>query len=102
MNVFFGMNVPGSNPTDPSFFLSLPHLWPMFVVPIVCFYAFLGVWVVRKVREAMAAEAHGSGGGPSVGPPNVTSSGRIGADEKPPEPGPWPPHFDLEYIGATG
>jgi hypothetical protein len=102
MNVFFGMDVPGSNPNDPSFFLRLPHLWPMFVIPIVCFYAFLAVWVVRKVREAAATEAHVGGGGPSIGPPNVTSPGPIGADENPPEPGTGPPHFDLEYIGATG
>jgi hypothetical protein len=102
MNLFFAMGVRGANPDDPSFFLSLPHLWPMFVIPLVCFYAFLAVWVVRKVREATAAQAHGSGGGPSIGPPNVTSSGPIGANEKPPEPEPGPTHFDLQYIGATG
>jgi hypothetical protein len=102
MNVFFGMDVPGSNPNDPSFFLRLPHLWPMFVIPIACFYAFLSVWVVRKIREATAAESHGSGAGPSGGPPNFTSSSVIGPDDKPPEAGTDPPHFDLQYIGATG
>ena len=95
MNVFFAMDVPGSNPNDPSFFLSLPHLWPMFVIPIVCFYAFLAVWVVRKVRETMATESHGSG--PSAGPPNVTSSGPIGTDEKPHEPGTGPLPFDVQF-----
>jgi len=97
MNAFFGMGVPGSNPNDPSFFLRLPHLWPIFVIPMVCFYAFLAVWVVRKVRDAMAAESHGSEAGPSAGPPNVTSSGPIGTDEKPPDPGPVSSPFDLRF-----
>jgi hypothetical protein len=101
MDVFFAMGVPGSNPNDPSFFARLPHLWAMFIIPIVCFYGFLTVWVVRKVREAMAAECHGSGKGPSGGLPNVTSSGSIGADRNPPKPGADPPHFDLQYLGAT-
>jgi hypothetical protein len=98
MNLFFAMGVPGANPNDPSFFLRLPHLWPMFIIPIVCFYGFLTVWVVRKVREA--AESHASGAGPSAGPPNVTSSGPLGSDEKLPNPGSGPSPFDLHFIGA--
>jgi hypothetical protein len=83
MDVFFGMGVPGANPNDPSFFLRLPHLWPIFVIPIVCFYAFLAVWVVRKVREAMAAESHASGAGPSTGSTNIAGpSGTIRMDDK--------------------
>jgi hypothetical protein len=99
MDVFFAMGVPGSNPNDPSFFLRLPHLWAMFIIPIVCFYTFLAVWVVRKVREAMAAESHRSGAGPSAGPPNVSSAGSVGADGKASEPDPktgtWP--FDVHF-----
>jgi len=88
MNLFFGMGFPGANPNDPSFFLRLPHLWPIFVIPIVCFYAFLAVWVVRKVREAMAAESHASGTGPSADSTNVPGpSGTIRMDEKALEPG---------------
>lgn len=92
MDVFFAMGVPGSNPNDPSFFLRLPHLWAMFIIPIVCFYIFLAVWVVRKVREAIAAETHGSGAGPSGGAPNVPSPGPIGTNEKrhDPETSQWP------------
>ena len=96
------MGIRGANPDDVSFLLRLPHLWPMFVIPMVCFYAFLAVWVVRKVREAMAAESHGTGGGPSIGPPSDSSSGVIGPDDKPSAPGTGPLHFDLQYIGATG
>lgn len=91
MNVFFGMDVPGANPNDPSFFVSLPHLWPMFVIPIVCFYTFLGVWVVRKVREAMASQSHGSVAGPSAGSTILEQpSGAIDAGEKPSDRGTGP------------
>ena len=73
MNVFLAMGVQGANPNDPSFFLRLPHLWPMFLIPVVCFYMFLAVWVVRKVREAMALECHRAGGkNPPDGPTNVS------------------------------
>jgi hypothetical protein len=88
MSVFFGMGVPGANPNDPSFFLRLPHLWPMFVIPIVCFYSFLAVWVVRKVREAMAAESQGTGAGPSDETTNVKGQfDPIGTDKRASEPG---------------
>ena len=98
MNVFFGMGVPGANPNDPSFFLRLPHLWPIFVIPIVCFYAFLAVWVVRKVREAMAAESHSTGAGPSGGATNVAGpSGEIGIEKKASEPGGDVSPFDLRF-----
>jgi len=95
MDLFFAMGVPGSNPNDPSFFLRLPHLWAMFIIPIVCFYTFLAVWVVRKVREAMAAESHGPGS--SAGSPNVPSAPPNGTDEKPHDPktGTWP--FDVHF-----
>jgi hypothetical protein len=101
MDIFFAMGVPGSNPNDPSFFLRLPHLWAMFIIPTVCFYIFLAVWVVRKVREAMAAETHGSGAGPSGGSPNVPSPGPIGTIEKPHDPkiGTWP--FDVHFHGRV-
>jgi hypothetical protein len=95
MDVFFAMGVPGSNPNDPSFFLRLPHLWAMFIIPIVCFYTFLAVWVVRKVREAMAAESHRSG--PSVGSPNVSPRGPICTDEKPHDSETGPSPFDVHF-----
>jgi hypothetical protein len=102
MNVFFGMGVPGSNPNDPSFFLRLPHLWPIFVIPIVCFYSFLAVWVVRKVREAMSAESHGTGAGPSDESTNIAApSGPIGTDQRASEPGGNATPFDLPFsVGA--
>src|SRR5262249_23183038 len=68
MNVFFGMDVPGANPNDPSFFLRLPHLWPEFAVPTICFYVVLAFWVVRKVRSAMTAKSSTPGGNPPAGP----------------------------------
>jgi hypothetical protein len=101
MDVFFAMGVPGSNPNDPSFFLRLPHLWAMFIIPIVCFYIFLAVWVVRKVREAMAAESHRTGAGPSAGPSNVSSSGPVGPDERPHDPETGPSPFDVDFHGAV-
>lgn len=58
MGVFFAMDVVGSNPNDPSFFLRLPHLWPEFVIPIVCFYTVLAVWVIQKVKEARTSHIH--------------------------------------------
>ena len=98
MDVFFGMGVPGANPNDASFFLRLPHLWPMFVIPIVCFYMFLGVWVVRKVREAMAGGSRATGTGPSAGSTIVEQqSGAIGTEEKHSDTGPDILLFDLNF-----
>jgi hypothetical protein len=98
MNVFFGMGVPGANPNDPSFFLRLPHLWPMFVIPIVCFYSFLAVWVVRKVQEAMATERRGTRAGPSDGATNIAGpSGPTGMDERASERGEDASPFDLHF-----
>jgi len=82
MNAFLAMGVPAANPNDPTFFLRLPHLWAVFLIPILCFYAFLAVWVVRKVREAMAAENHVTGAGPSSGSTNVARGSTIATDEK--------------------
>ena len=83
MNAFLAMGVPTANPNDPIFFLRLPHLWAVFLIPIVSFYGFLAVWVVRKVREAMAAENHVTGTGPSSGSTNrADRSGAVVADGK--------------------
>src|SRR6267142_5450583 len=90
MNIFLGMSTPGTGPNDiPGFNLRLAHLWPMFVILIVCFYAILAVWVVRKVREAAAIQSHGPGAGnPSGGPTNVVGLfGPIGTDEETSQPG---------------
>jgi hypothetical protein len=98
MDVFFAMGVPGANPNDASFFLRLPHLWPMFVIPIVCFYAFLGVWVVSKVRDAIAAECHAPGTGASGGARSVEQqSGASGTEKKPSDTGPDTLLFDLNF-----
>ena len=98
MDVFFAMGVPGANPNDPSFFFRLPHLWPMFVIPIVCFYMFLTVWVVRKVREALAADGQGTGTGPSSGSKSVAAGSEpIGTDRIASEPGPDTAPFDLRF-----
>jgi hypothetical protein len=102
MDLFFGMGVPGANPNDPSFFLRLPHLWPMFVIPIVCFYTFLGVWVVRKVREAMASESHAAGTGPSDGSTRVAKRCEpIGIDRNASEPGPETGFFEFRFFAST-
>lgn len=101
MNLFFGMGFPGANPNDPSFFLRLPHLWPIFVIPIVCFYLFLAVWVVKKIREAMAAESHASSAGPSAGSTNVAGpSGTIRMDGKALEPGDDDSPLNLHFSTA--
>ncbi len=98
MNAFFGMGVPTANPNDPIFFLRLPHLWPVFVIPIVCFYAFLAVWVVRKVREAVAAENHVTGAGPSSGSTNVAGqSGGFGTDDNSSDSDRGSSPFDLRF-----
>jgi hypothetical protein len=99
MNVFLAMGVPGANPNDPSFFFRLPHLWPMFVIPIACFYIFLTVWVVKKVREAMAVDGHGSTTGPSGGSTSVAGSSEpISAERKVSETGPESAPFDLRFL----
>jgi hypothetical protein len=100
MSVFLAMDVPGANPNDPSFFFRLPHLWPMFLIPIVCFYMFLAVWVVRKVREAMAVECHRAGGeNPPDGPTNVAEhSEPISTEHKASEPGPGSTPFLLRFL----
>jgi hypothetical protein len=102
MDLFFAMGVPGANPNDPSFFLRLPHLWPIFVIPIVCFYAFLGVWVVRKVREAMVAEGHAPGTGPSGGSTVVEQqSGPTGTEDKPSDTGADTLLFELNFYRSS-
>src|SRR5437667_9370336 len=50
MDVFFAMGTPTTEDSS-GYFLRLPHLWSVYVVPFVCFYAILGVWVVRKIRS---------------------------------------------------
>jgi hypothetical protein len=98
MNTFFGMGVPTANPNDPTFFLRLPHLWAVFLIPIVCFYAFLTVWVAKKVREAMAAENHVTGAGLSSDSTNVArGSGTIATDEKSSDSGRGSSPFDLRF-----
>lgn len=92
MNVFFGMDVPGANPNDPSFFLRLPHLWQIFVIPAVCFYAILTVWVVRTVRSAIAGGSAPKAGNrpPGPGDPSIESAARetsgLSEEVKPPSP----------------
>jgi len=104
MNVFFGMDVRGSNPNDPIFLLRLPHLWPVFAIPIVCFYTFLTMWVVRKVREATAIKKHKSGQGhPPAGSANrEESSDSTTVDEtiSGPRNGGVSPH-DLPFLAAS-
>jgi hypothetical protein len=95
MNVFLAMGFRGASPDDPSFFLRLPELWPMFVIPIVCFYSFLAVWVARKVREALATESSGTGAGPSDG--TTGQFGPIGTDKRASEPGREVSPFDLRF-----
>jgi hypothetical protein len=53
MNILFAMGTPTTSDST-GYFLLLPHLWPLFVIPLVCFYFVLTVWVIRKIREARA------------------------------------------------
>ena len=49
MNVLFAMGL--STTQDSSGYIRLlPQMWPLFAVPVLCFYAVLGAWVVRKIR----------------------------------------------------
>ena len=31
------------------YLLRLPHQWAVYLIPLVCFYGVLAVWVIRKV-----------------------------------------------------
>lgn len=54
MNAFLAMGI--STTQDSSgYFRLLPHMWPVLVVPFVCFYAILSAWVVRKIRASRSA-----------------------------------------------
>lgn len=49
MNQFLAMGI--STTQDSSgYFRLLPHMWPVLVVPVICFYVILGAWIVRKIR----------------------------------------------------
>jgi hypothetical protein len=53
MIAFLAMGV--STTADSSgYFLRLPDLWSIFVVPLVCIYLVLAIWVFRKVRSALS------------------------------------------------
>jgi hypothetical protein len=56
MDIFLAM---GTSTTQDSsgYFRLLPHMWPVFLVPVACFYAILGSWVIRKVRGGDARTA---------------------------------------------
>lgn len=98
MNVFLGMETPASGPMDfPGLLLSLQHLWPIFVIPVVCFYAVLSVWVVKKVRSALAG---GSGPKPddrSPGPDNLSSQPTCMTAEASNEKGEPPAPLDADF-----
>lgn len=101
MNVFFAMDIVGSNPNDPSFFLRLPHLWPEFVIPIICFYAVLAIWVLKKVKEAGAFRSHGAGNNPPSGPDKLDQSSGTSAENEPPTgSGNGASPFDLHFYGS--
>ena len=43
--------------TDSSLYLlRLPHLLPIFVVPLVCFYLILAAWLGRKILFRRVSE----------------------------------------------
>ena len=65
MNIFFAMGI--STTQDSSgYFLLLPHMWPVFVIPFIGFYLVLSVWVVRKVKQCMEMETTPSAREPSM------------------------------------
>jgi len=53
MNIILAMGTPTTSDST-GYFLLLPHLWPVFVIPLICFYFVLAAWVIRKVRDARA------------------------------------------------
>jgi hypothetical protein len=94
--VFFGIGVAVANHYDPRFFFRFPHVCPMFLIPIVCFYMFLTVWVMRKVREALAADGHATG--PSGGSTSVAGGSEpMSTNRKASESGLDTALFDLGF-----
>ena len=93
MDVFFAMGTPTTEDSS-GYFLRLPHLWSVYVVPFVCFYAILAVWVVRKIRSAAGTRC-GSAGSAILPAPDVdhSASDVAGPESEEQIPGP----FDLRF-----
>ena len=54
MDILLAMGI--STTTDSSgYFLRLPGLLPVFIVPAVCFYSVLAIWVIKTVRTALSS-----------------------------------------------
>jgi len=54
LSMLFAMGIPNTT-DDRGYFLMLPHLWSVFVIPILCFYVVLAAWVIGQVRSILAA-----------------------------------------------
>ena len=50
MSGFFAMNVPTTDDIG-GYLLRLPQLLPVYLIPLICFYGVLAVWVIRKLRQ---------------------------------------------------
>jgi hypothetical protein len=61
-----------TTPDSSGYFLRLPQLWPIFVLPLVCFYTLLAVWIFKKLRGDDAAQQSGSV--PPSAPPSQPSA----------------------------
>src|SRR5215207_4803081 len=87
MSEFFAMGVPTTGDSS-GYCLLLPHLWPILVLPLVCFYAILAVWIITKVRGSGADKQ--SGGVPPSHPPSQ-QAGFEASDSQLSQPGPGSP-----------
>ena len=56
MLAFFAMGVPTTDDSS-GYFRLLPHMWPVFVVPVICLYLVLAAWVARKLRGGTETRA---------------------------------------------
>src|SRR5438105_7664939 len=59
MHAFFAMGVPTTDDSS-GYFRLLPHMWPVFVVPVVCLYVVLAAWVTRKLRGGDSKRTEGT------------------------------------------
>jgi len=50
------MGVPTTDDSS-GYFRLLPHMWPLFVVPVICVYVVLAAWVARKLRGGTERKA---------------------------------------------
>ena len=60
MHAFLAMGVPTTDDSS-GYFRLLPHMWPVFVVPVICLYLVLAAWVARKLRGGTETKPDANG-----------------------------------------